>query len=90
MTYEEFVDDKRTYDAALHNLVVIGEAANYVPHEIQSRFSSVPWRDMIGMRNIIVHAYFRVSEPDIWRVVTQRVPPLTSQLESLLGSADTP
>ena len=89
MSYEGFVNDRRTFDAVLHNLAVIGEAANQIPQEIQSRLPTVPWSDMVGMRIIIVHRYFRISIPHVWRAVTD-LPPLIRQLEAHLASIDIP
>ena len=85
MTYEEFVADRRTFDAVLHNLAVIGEAANYVPSEIQSRFSAVPWSAMVGMRIIIAHRYFRISAPHVWNAAAYHTPPVARQLQSALS-----
>lgn len=89
MTYRNFIDDRRTFDAVLHNFAVIGEAANRIPHEIRARLSDVPWRDMVGMRIIIVHIYFRITEPHIWRAVTE-LPSLMRRLEDFLASPQTP
>ena len=89
MTYVEFVADRRTFDAVLHNLAVIGDAANRLPREIKSLFPSVAWSDMVGMRIIIAHIYFRISEPPVWRAVNE-LPPLIRQLENYLQSTDTP
>ena len=89
MTYEEFVQDERTFDAALHHFAVIGEAANRIPREIQSRLPAVPWSDMVGMRIIIVHIYFRIKGPPIWRAVTE-LPSLIRQLEDFLQSPQSP
>lgn len=89
MTYQDFIDDRRTFDAVLYNFAVIGEAANRIPHEIQSSLPAVPWRDMVGLRIIIAHIYFKISEPPIWRAVTE-LPPLIRQLEDFPASPNTP
>ena len=89
MTYQDFIDDRRTFDAVLHNFAVIGEAANRIPHEIQVRLPDVPWRDMVGLRIIIVHIYFRIKEPPIWRAVSE-LPFLMRQLQSYLTSPQSP
>ena len=89
MTYQDFIDDRRTFDAVLHNFAVIGESANRIPHEIRARLPDVPWRDMVGLRIIIVHIYFRIKEPPIWRAVTE-LPSLMRQLEDYLQSPHTP
>ena len=90
MTYEEFVANGRTLDAVLHNLAVIGEAANYIPSEVQARLPDVPWSDMVGMRIFIVHRYFRISAPHVWDAAAYRTPPVVQQLQSYLQSTDMP
>jgi hypothetical protein len=55
MTYEEFVDDSKTVDAVLRNFEVIGEAAKNVPDEIRQEYDDVPWSEMTGMRDKLIH-----------------------------------
>ena len=90
MTYHEFVNDKRTFHSVLHNFVVIGEAANHVPSEIRSQLLDVPWGDVIGTRNKIVHAYFNIRPRLIWLTATEDLLPLASRLQSYLQSPHTP
>ena len=90
VSFDEFVNDRRTFHAVLHNFVVIGEAANFVPSEIRSQLSDVPWGDIIGTRNKIVHAYFQIKPMLIWLTATQDMLPLTSRLTSYLQSPQSP
>ena len=62
MKYEAFVNDRKTMDAVLLNLIVIGEAACNVPDEIVSTYFDIPWRDMRDMRNFVIHEYFGVGD----------------------------
>ena len=86
MTLERFVDDTRTFDAVVRNIVIIGEAANHLPIDIRARLSDVPWGDIIGMRNRLVHRYFQVDSLIVWNAATRHVPPLASQLQSHITS----
>ena len=90
MTYEELIEDRRTFDAVLFNLAVIGDAANNVPDEIQSSLPDVPWSDIVGIRIVIVHRYFHISEALIWDAATLHIPPLIRHLENYLTSTNTP
>ena len=90
MTYEKFVADRLTFDAVLFNLAVIGDAANNVSDEIQSSLPQVPWSDIVGIRIVIVHRYFHISEPLIWDAATYHTPPLIRQLEFYLASTESP
>ncbi len=90
ITYEEFVADRRTFDAVLFNIAVIGDAANNVDDEIQSSLPDIPWSDMVGIRIIIVHRYFHISEPLIWDAAVLHTPTLVRQLQSYLHSPQSP
>ncbi len=59
-TYEQFVQDGRTQDAIMFNLVVLGEAANKIPRDFHETHSELPWAAMIGTRNIIFHGYDQI------------------------------
>ena len=80
MDYEMFIRDRRTVDAVLRNLTVIGEAATYVPDDIVARHPEVPWRDMRDMRNVVVHAYFGVNQRIVWDTIQVNLPPLVALL----------
>lgn len=81
---ESLREDDRTVDAVVRNLTIIGEATRHVPVEIQTRYPDIPWNDMRDMRNVVVHEYFRVSYPILWRTIQSNLPPLVEQLQSLL------
>lgn len=70
ITFETFTTDDRTIDAVIRNLEIIGEAARHLPNEVADRYPQVPWNDMRGMRNILIHEYFGVSLPIIWHTAT--------------------
>ena len=90
MTLERFIGDTRTFDAVVRNIVIIGEAANHLPIDIRARLSDVPWSDIIGMRNRLVHRYFQVDSSIVWNAATRHVPPLASQIQAYLASPHTP
>src|SRR5512136_2880923 len=84
MTYEQFSADGRTVDAVIRNLEIIGEAAGYIPQEIQEKHPELAWLEMRGMRNIMAHEYFGISLPIIWRAIEQDLSPLKNGLNKLL------
>ena len=61
--FEAFENDEELLDAVVHNLTVIGEAANHVPSDVTSRHPEIPWRQMIDLRNFSVHAYWNLALP---------------------------
>lgn len=83
-----FLSDRRTYDATLRNLELIGEAATHIPESVRNARPKVPWRSIIGMRNRLIHGYSGVDDELVWRIVQEYVPALSAQLRNLLDSAD--
>ena len=71
MSYEQFCADGKTVDAVIRNIEIIGEAAGYIPPEIQENYPERAWLEMRGMRNIMAHEYFGVSLAIIWRAIEQ-------------------
>lgn len=88
MDFEAFKGDERTVDAVAWNFQVIGEAARYVPEEVQERHPEVPWDKMRGMRNLLVHAYWTISMSIMWQTSKDDLPPLVPLLRAILA-ADT-
>ena len=82
---ERFTSDPMLHDAVLYNLVIIGEAARYVPAEVQARHSDVPWRDMREMRNFVAHVYHGVSDRRVWKTIKTDLPHLPPRLRQLLA-----
>ncbi|OMF80314.1 hypothetical protein BK142_07395 [Paenibacillus glucanolyticus] len=66
--YEEFLSNQMLLDAVVRNLEIIGEAARNMNDEIKEKYQEVPWRNMIGLRNILIHEYFGIDESIIWEV----------------------
>ena len=81
-----FESDEQTFDAVLKNLEVIGEAAKRLPGEVKDSHPEVSWRDIAGLRDIIVHEYFGLDLDIVWDVVDKRVPTLLVQLRDLRAS----
>ena len=86
MKFPDFVADRRTVDAVIRNLTVIGEAAAHIPNEVCDEYTDIPWTDMRAMRNFVVHEYFGVSDLIVWDTVTRNLPSLHEPLERILKS----
>lgn len=70
------------YDAVLHNLTVLGEAAKHIPEDVRRRYPDIPWRKIAALRDIVVHQYFGVDRDAVWDVVRNKVPGLLVQLRA--------
>lgn len=84
MSYDEFVTDKKTTNAVLRSIEVIGEAAKNVPDGVRGQYPRVPWKEMAGMRDKVIHFYFGVDKEIVWLVVTERIPALRPLMEQIL------
>ena len=85
MDLSSFSRDDRTVDAVVRNITVIGEAAGAVPEDVRWKYPELPWEEMRGIRNVIVHEYFGVSLPILWQTVTADLPPLIPLLKKILS-----
>ncbi len=67
--------------ALVECLRIVGEAARQVSSETRQQYPAIPWRDIIGMRNLLVHEYFRIDHDIVWQTVTVELPALVHALE---------
>jgi len=86
--FETFETDEEIMDAVIHNLTVIGEAANHIPSEITESHPDIPWRHMIDLRNFSVHAYWNLRPSIIWNTIQNDLPPLVAPLPNLLPDVE--
>jgi uncharacterized protein with HEPN domain len=88
MTSEQFAADKRTLNAVLRSIEVIGEATKHIPEDIRLKYPDVSWKEMAGMRDKVIHFYFGVDADIVWRVVADRIPVLRPLLERVLRETE--
>ena len=72
----------------VHHLQIIGEAASRISEQTQSRYPDIPWRKIVAMRNIVVHAYFKVDLDEVWGVVERDIPALKARVAAILELED--
>lgn len=82
--YNSFLRDRKTAYAAIRALEIIGEATKNIPIEIKNNYPQVPWKDMAGMRDKVIHAYFGVDMKRVWSTVTIDIPKLKPLFEKIL------
>ncbi len=83
MDVTAFLADEKTADAVVRNIEIIGEASKQLPEDFKSVQPQVPWAQMAGMRNRIVHDYAGVDLELVWDVVTKALPTLEKKIASL-------
>lgn len=84
MDYESFQDDDKTVYAILRALEVIGEAAKKIPDSIRNDYPEIPWREMAGIRDKLIHDYFGVNMEVVWKTVEEDLPSLQSQIRRVI------
>ena len=84
MDPEAFQADDKTTSAVMRKLEIIGEATKQVPDEIRQNHPLVPWKEMAGMRDKLIHFYFGVDYQLIWRAIKERLPQIKPELQKIL------
>lgn len=81
MTRDDFMRDLKTQSSVVHQLLVIGEACKRLSDRFQDQHEEIPWRQVAGMRDVLIHQYDSVDLAEVWRTLTTDLPPLIAFLE---------
>ena len=74
MDFEEFKRDDKTSSAVIRKFEIIGEATKNIPDEIRQQYPQIPWKEMAGMRDRLIHFYFGVDYKLVWETIKERMP----------------
>jgi uncharacterized protein with HEPN domain len=85
LDYGAFAANRMVRDATLYNFVIIGEAARFVPVDIQARCPDVDWHSLKDMRNFAAHVYHAISYGRVWRTIRGDLPAVITSLQKLLA-----
>jgi uncharacterized protein with HEPN domain len=88
VSFSSFDNSYDIQDKVLRRLEIIAEAAKKLPEEIRTKHQSVPWKSIIGLRNIITHTYDDVNLEEIWEIVTKHLPETKKQIEQIRQELD--
>ena len=83
MDYESFAADKKTVNAVIRSLEVLGEATKQIPALFRKKHPEIPWSKMAGMRDVLIRDYMGVDLRTVWNVVRERLPELRPLLERI-------
>lgn len=84
VSQQSFMNDTEKQDAVLRRLEIIGEAAARIPDTIRKENPTIPWKKVVGLRNIIIHDYMEVDIKTIWEIITVDLSETKRQFEELL------
>ncbi|RMF57484.1 MAG: DUF86 domain-containing protein [Calditrichaeota bacterium] len=85
---EEFERETLLQDAVIRQLEIIGEATRHRTEELREQYPEIPWQDMVGMRNKLIHDYLGVDVELVWVTATEDLPDLREQIEIILNTLD--
>lgn len=85
LSFNDFADNTLVIDGVIRNIEIIGEASKNIPLEIQEQFSDIPWKKLKGIRNRIIHEYFKVDITIIWFIIQNELTPLEEALTKHLS-----
>jgi uncharacterized protein with HEPN domain len=88
LTFREFEKSELHQDAVMRALEIIGEAANRVSKGMKEAHPEIPWNQITGMRNRLVHEYFRINLSAVWDTVHRDIPELVKKIEPLVPEED--
>ena len=88
ITKDEFLGERVKQDAVIRRIGVIGEAAKNLPADIRERYPDIPWREIMGTRDKLIHDYLGVDLEITWVVAKERLPELRGQVERILSELE--
>jgi uncharacterized protein with HEPN domain len=84
ITFEEFQKDDKTSSAVIRKFEIIGEATKSIIDEIRTKYSGIPWKEMAGLRDRLIHSYFGIDYNLVWTTIKESIPKTKSLLKKIL------
>jgi len=85
MNFDQFHNDDKTSIAVIRKFEIIGEATKNIPKNIREKYTQIPWKDIAGMRDRLIHAYSEVDLKLVWMTIKQRLPELKTIIEEIIN-----
>lgn len=86
--FPSFIENSMMRFACIKQMEIIGEASNHISEETKSKFSSIQWAQIIGMRNIFVHEYFGIDAALVWEIIKNDLPELKEKIKQILDNME--
>jgi uncharacterized protein with HEPN domain len=84
LNYGDYLQDWIKQDAILRNVEIIGEAISNIDDDLKLQYPDVPWKEAKGMRNVLIHEYFKIDYDEVWGTLQEDIPALKYQIEKIL------
>lgn len=82
-SYDDFRSDRMLANATVRSLEILGEAAAQLSKEFREQYSGIEWRDIVAMRNVLIHAYFDINYQVVWQAIQNDIPALLEKIKPL-------
>jgi uncharacterized protein with HEPN domain len=86
LTYQQFMEDSKTQDAVVRNLEIIGEATKNLSANLRKTQPQLPWKDLMGMRDKMIHHYFGINYEIVWQIAKEELAGLLPHIEEILAT----
>ncbi|WOF15436.1 DUF86 domain-containing protein [Methanoplanus sp. FWC-SCC4] len=83
---KEFENDQKTIDAVVRNIEIIGEAVSNIPEDFRDKYPHIPWKRIVGVRNIVIHKYFGVDTNTLWVIINEQLPGFKSEISEIINN----
>ena len=90
MTYEDFSKDEKTQFALIRVIEIVGEASKKIPADVKDQSQEIPWREISGMRDLLIHDYFGVNIQVVWETAKNDLPELKEKIQKLIQDYNKP
>jgi uncharacterized protein with HEPN domain len=89
LSWDVYLQDRKTQDAVVRNLEVLGEATKNIPEDLRLRYHDIPWSEMSGTRDRLIHHYFGINQEIVWQIIQKDLPGLKQQIAELIHEFST-
>jgi uncharacterized protein with HEPN domain len=83
MEYDDFLQDYKTQDAVIRNIEILGEATKLLSEETKEKYPNIPWKEIAGTRDRLIHDYFGVNIDIIWDIAKNEIRSLSTQFKNI-------
>jgi uncharacterized protein with HEPN domain len=84
MDFEEFREDDKTSSAVIRKFEIIGEAAKHIPEDLRQKYPDIPWKEMAGFRDKLIHFYFGIKYELVWNTIKMELPELKIKIKGII------